>query len=82
VVDSPVEEALEAIGGTGDTLTGLVSALIEAGYKTAQAAIPAAKINRLAGHLARPSPATQVAEIIGYIPEALDLVFGEKQNKS
>jgi len=81
VVDSPVEEALEAMGGTGDTLTGLVSALIDSGREITKAAVPAAKANRLAGHLARPTPATQVAEIIGYIPEALDLVVGEKQNK-
>jgi len=78
VVDSPVEEALEAIGGTGDTLTGLVSAMIDAGYEIGQAAVLAAKVNRLAGHLARPTPATQVAEIIGRIPEALGLVMGKK----
>ena len=30
-VDNPVEEALEAMGGTGDTLTGIVSALIDSG---------------------------------------------------
>jgi hypothetical protein len=31
VIDFPVEEAMEAIGGTGDTLTGIVTALINVG---------------------------------------------------
>ncbi len=31
IVDSPVEESMEAIGGTGDTLTGIVAALCAAG---------------------------------------------------
>ena len=30
-IDSPVEAAMGAIGGTGDTLTGIVTALIESG---------------------------------------------------
>jgi NAD(P)H-hydrate repair Nnr-like enzyme with NAD(P)H-hydrate dehydratase domain len=36
-----------------------------------RAAIIAAKVNRLAGALAKPTPATQVIEIIRHIPEAL-----------
>jgi hypothetical protein len=74
-VDSPVEEALEAMGGTGDTLTGIVSALIDAGMDIRQAALFAMKANRLAGHLARPTPATQVMEIIHHIPEALSEII-------
>ncbi len=70
-VDNPTEEALEAIGGTGDTLTGLVSALIDSGMAIKEAAVVAMKTNRLAGHYAKPTPATQVAEIIRHIPKAL-----------
>jgi len=70
-VDSPVEEALEAMGGTGDTLTGLVSALIDAGMDIRAAAVAAMRANRLAGSLARPTPATQIGEIIGHLPAAL-----------
>ncbi|MCK4621752.1 MAG: hypothetical protein KAT62_05995 [Desulfuromonadales bacterium] len=70
-VDNPVEEALEAMGGTGDTLTGLVSALIDSGMAIEEAAVVAMKTNRLAGHYAKPTPATQVAEIIHHIPKAL-----------
>jgi NAD(P)H-hydrate repair Nnr-like enzyme with NAD(P)H-hydrate dehydratase domain len=70
-VDNPSEEAMEAIGGTGDTLTGIVSALIASGMDIPDAAILAAKVNRLAGHLAKPDPATQIVKIIEKIPEAL-----------
>ena len=70
-VDSPVEEALEAMGGTGDTLTGIVSALIDSGIDVRRAAVIAMKANRLAGHFAKPTPATQVMEVIRHIPNAL-----------
>jgi len=77
-VDSPDEEAMEAIGGTGDTLTGIVTSLIGSGMKIDDAAIAAAKVNRLAGHYARLTPATQVIEIIHYIPKALEKILQEK----
>jgi NAD(P)H-hydrate repair Nnr-like enzyme with NAD(P)H-hydrate dehydratase domain len=69
-IDQPVEEALEAMGGTGDTLTGIVSALIASGMDIQEAAALAARINRLAGHYAKPTPATQVMELIRHIPKA------------
>ena len=72
-VDSPAEEALECIGGTGDTLTGIAASLIHSGMKIPDAALLAARVNRLAGKLTRPTPATQVAEIIRAIPEALEM---------
>ncbi len=75
VVDSPKEEVLEAIGGTGDTLTGIVSALIASGLDIKSASLKAARVNRLAGLYARPNPATQVYEIISQIPRALDEVW-------
>lgn len=70
-VDNPSEESMEAIGGTGDTLTGIVSALIASGMDIPDAAIMAAKVNRLAGHLAKPDPSTQIMSIIEKIPEGL-----------
>jgi NAD(P)H-hydrate repair Nnr-like enzyme with NAD(P)H-hydrate dehydratase domain len=66
---------MEAIGGTGDTLTGIVAALVTAGYEINTAAILAARTNRMAGHLAQPTPATQVLEIIRRIPAALEMVL-------
>jgi hypothetical protein len=74
-VDEPTVEALEPIGGTGDTLTGIVSAMIHGGYPVDVAAILGAKINRLAGQLAQPTPATPVSEIIKHIPAALSMVL-------
>jgi ADP-dependent NAD(P)H-hydrate dehydratase / NAD(P)H-hydrate epimerase len=70
VIDRPATEALEAMGGTGDSLTGVVSALIASGMETLEAAVLAARINRLAGTLADPTPASQVMEVIERIPEA------------
>lgn len=79
-IDKPAAEALEAIGGTGDTLTGIVSALIYGGYSVEKATILAARINRLAGQLAHPTPATQVSEIIRHIPTALSMVLKETES--
>ncbi|MGA1869287.1 MAG: NAD(P)H-hydrate dehydratase [bacterium] len=72
-VSEPSVEALEAIGGTGDTLTGIVSALVYKGMSFNEACLYAAKINRWAGKLAHPTPATQISTIIEHLPEA----FGE-----
>lgn len=77
-VDSPVEEPMEAMGGTGDTLTGIVAALIASGIAIRKACIIAAKTNRLAGHYAKPTPATQVMEIIRRIPGALEEILQKK----
>jgi NAD(P)H-hydrate repair Nnr-like enzyme with NAD(P)H-hydrate dehydratase domain len=76
-IDSPVEEAMEAMGGTGDTLTGIVAALIGASIEVKKAAVIAARVNRLAGHYAKPTPATQVMEIIQHIPRALEEILNE-----
>jgi hypothetical protein len=74
-VEHPSQAAMEAIGGTGDTLTGIVAALAGAGFDIQAAAILAARVNRLAGDLAQPTPATQVLEIIRHIPQALQMVL-------
>ncbi len=75
-IDSPLVEMLEAIGGTGDTLTGLVSALIDGGANINEAAVTAMRINRLAGQYAQPTPASQIMEIIAHIPRAYQDVVG------
>jgi hypothetical protein len=79
VVDQPSFAAMEAIGGTGDTLTGLLTVLCGAGLKPAEAAVAAARANRWAGYYARPNPATQVAELIEVIPRALAGVLDDHQ---
>lgn len=77
VIDTPVEETLEAIGGTGDTLTGIVSALIASGMEIKTASAKAAKVNRIAGFYAAPTPATQIFDIIKQIPRALNEVLAK-----
>ncbi|MBW1701941.1 MAG: sugar kinase [Deltaproteobacteria bacterium] len=74
-IDSPVEGAMEAMGGTGDTLTGIVAALIAAEIEIKEAAVIAARTNRLAGSFAKPTPATQVMEIVEHIPRALEAIL-------
>ena len=70
-VDAPASAAMEAMGGTGDTLTGLAAALAASGMPVNQAAITAARVNRLAGHLADPTPATPIEAVVRRIPAAL-----------
>ena len=76
-VDEPLVEALEPIGGTGDTVTGIVSALAASSKSIEEAAVLAAKINRLAGLYADPTPATQVSELIQNIPRAMRAILRE-----
>ena len=78
IIGQPVEEAMEAIGGTGDTLTGIVTSLIGTGMEIIEAASIAARVNRLAGHYAKPTAATQVIEIVNHILRALEEVLREK----
>lgn len=83
VIDSPSEEAMEAMGGTGDTLTGLVAALAASGLEITKASIIAARVNRIAGHYAAPTPATQVLELIRCLPMALEETLrAEKTNEA
>jgi hypothetical protein len=81
MIDLPVDEALEAVGGTGDTLTGIVSALIASGIETLEAAILASRINRLAGHYASPTPASQVMEMIAHIPRAVEETLKSREKR-
>ncbi len=75
-IHEPSEEVLEAIGGTGDTLTGIASVLCGSAMTVPEAASIAARANRVAGALSRPDPATQVIDIIRCIPAALSEVMG------
>jgi len=70
-VDTPGFNAMEAIGGTGDTLTGLLTVLCGTAFSLADAAVAAALANRWTGACADPSPATQIAALIDKIPQAL-----------
>jgi hypothetical protein len=76
-VIGPSEEAMEAMGGTGDTLTGMASALVEYGLTVPDASHVAAQANRYAGQLAAPTPATQIGELVRHIPAALKRAMDE-----
>ncbi len=71
-ITEPLWEPMEAIGGTGDTLTGLLAALCTLSKDPLDACCLAALTNRWIGHLARPTPATQIGELLAFIPEALE----------
>ncbi len=76
-LSEPSCPALEAMGGTGDTVTGIVSVLVDAGLDMVRACLVAARGNRLAGMRCAPTPASQVLEMIGHIPEALEQALHE-----
>ncbi len=77
-IREPNVPALEPIGGTGDTITGVTSALIAAGMPVIDACTSACKINRVAGELAQPNPATTIAQFIPHIRQAVKKVIGVK----
>ncbi len=79
-ISEPCVENMEPIGGTGDSLTGVVSALIAGGFPIPQAAIIAAKANRIMGALKNPTPAFSIADLLPALPAALEQVLSN-QNK-
>jgi len=79
-ITEPDIPALEAIGGTGDTITGLVAAFAYAGLEPAQAAIIAARVNRSAGQLAKVTPATKVRQVIARYPDVFREYLHQKGN--
>lgn len=75
-VTEPSEENMEPIGGTGDTLTGIASALIASGRTVPEAAFLAARANRVMGKLAAPTPASGILELLPFLQKALEQVIG------
>ncbi len=71
-VSEPLVPELEAIGGTGDTVTGLAAALMACGRDTVEAAHQAARANRIAGALLGARPDHGPADLARRFPEALD----------
>jgi NAD(P)H-hydrate repair Nnr-like enzyme with NAD(P)H-hydrate dehydratase domain len=69
--DSPSVPCLEAIGGTGDTITGLAAGLMSAGFPTPDAAICATRVNRRAGALLGARPDQTAADLAARFPEVL-----------
>ena len=67
-ITEPNVPELEAIGGTGDTITGLVAAFADAELELHEAAIIAARTNRMAGKYVQATPATRIRQIIAQFP--------------
>lgn len=76
-VDGPSVPALEAVGGTGDTLTGMIGALLDSGMDMVAAARAAMRANREAGVLAKADPATSIAQFIDHLGPALELALNQ-----
>jgi ADP-dependent NAD(P)H-hydrate dehydratase / NAD(P)H-hydrate epimerase len=74
-VGEPCVEAMEPIGGTGDSLTGLVGALIAGHYPIPQACSLAARINRMMGLLAKAIPASSIEKLLDSLPQAIKTVM-------
>lgn len=74
-ISEPSVPNMEPIGGTGDTLTGIVSALIASGKAVPDAAISAARVNRVMGFLSNPTPAFRVLDLFPALPRALEIVL-------
>lgn len=67
----PSVAAMEAIGGTGDIVTGFATAFAQGGYPICQSALFAARAARRLAKFCNPTPATQAAELIAQIPAML-----------
>ncbi|RKY18094.1 MAG: sugar kinase [Planctomycetota bacterium] len=72
-VEEPDIGALEAVGGTGDTITGMVAAFLEGGLEPRDACILAARSNRTAGLYANITPSDRIISLIHNLPK----VFGD-----
>lgn len=70
-VTDPCVPELEAIGGTGDTVTGLAAAFLAAGFPSVDAARYACLANRKAGEVMGATPAMRAADLVAVVPEVL-----------
>lgn len=68
VVEDPCVPELEAIGGTGDTITGLAAAFLAAGFPTVDAAVCASRANRAAGAAMGARPHHRAADLVAELP--------------
>lgn len=66
-ISEPSVPAMECIGGTGDIVTGFVTAFLAAGFPIRASAICAARATRYLARFCQPNPATQVATLIANI---------------
>jgi len=77
-VDSPDVPSLEAIGGTGDTITGVLAALLHSGMPFRDAAFAAARANRKAGEHIKATPATKIRQVVEALPHVLRPIMNKE----
>ncbi len=77
-ISEPCVESMEPIGGTGDSLTGLVGSLVASGTPIDRACSIAAKANRYLGLLANPTPAFSISDLLAFLPRALEIALGSR----
>jgi len=77
-ISEPSVASMEPIGGTGDSLTGVVAALLASGRSLPEAAALGAKANRLMGLLADATPAFSVDELMLVLPKALERTLADQ----
>lgn len=70
-VEEPDIPALEAVGGTGDTITGLCAGLMSGGMAAEEAAVLAARCNRLAAERIGVRPSDRASDLAAVFPEVL-----------
>lgn len=79
-IREPCVETMEPIGGTGDSLTGILGALLACGKSMPEAAILAAKANRMLGLLSNPTPAFTIGDLLPALPEAVNKVLSDAES--
>jgi ADP-dependent NAD(P)H-hydrate dehydratase / NAD(P)H-hydrate epimerase len=77
-ISEPCVGNMEPIGGTGDSLTGIVAALIHSGKSIAESAALGATINRFLGHLANPSPGCSIADLLSHMSDAVRIALSHE----
>lgn len=70
-VSRPCVPAMECIGGTGDMVTGLVTAFLVKGFPVERACLTAARLVRLLAKAHDPDPGTTVGQLLESLPQVL-----------
>ncbi len=74
-ISEPSVATMEAIGGTGDMVTGLATGLLSSGFTMSEACTIATKTNRIIAEMANPTPATSVHELLNFLEPALQFAL-------
>lgn len=77
-VTEPCLPFMEPIGGTGDLVTGLLTAFASANTPLREACLLAARSARFTGELADPTPATSIASFMPFVAEGVNRALNRK----